>query len=156
MTETQTTKIEILIVDDMKENLMALRALLTREDLNIVNAISGQEALELMMIHDFALAMLDIHMPLMNGFELAELMRGTHKTKHIPIIFVSAAHKDQKYFFNGHEIAPVDFLRKPIEPHWAKSKVNVFVELYRQKIEIKEQAQLIAEFKIALRDANII
>ncbi|MBC7538513.1 MAG: response regulator [Bacteriovorax sp.] len=147
MSDTQKEKLEILIVDDVKENLIALRALLSRNDLNIVVAMSGQEALELMMKHDFALAMLDIHMPMMNGFELAELMRGINKTKNIPIVFVSAADKDQKYTFKGYEIAPVDFLRKPLAPLPAKSKVNVYLEFHQQKMEIEVQAKLIDELK---------
>jgi signal transduction histidine kinase/BarA-like signal transduction histidine kinase len=134
-----TDKLEILIVDDVKNNLLALRALLERDDISIHQALSGKEALELMMKHDFCLALLDVHMPEMNGFELAELMRGTKKTKNIPIIFVTAADKDQSHAFKGYETGAVDFLRKPLDPHAVKSKVNVFLELHQQKRELRKQ-----------------
>jgi response regulator RpfG family c-di-GMP phosphodiesterase len=147
MSNTQIEKLEILIVDDVKENLIALRALLSRDNLNIVQAMSGHDALELMMKHDFALAMLDIHMPMMNGFELAELMRGINKTKNIPIVFVSAADKDQKYIFKGYENATVDFLRKPLDPLSAQSKVNLYLEFHQQKKKIEVQEKLIDELK---------
>jgi signal transduction histidine kinase len=142
-----TQKLEILIVDDVKANLVALQGLLERNDVNIFKAQSGNEALELMMRHDFCLAMLDIQMPIMNGFELAELMRGSNKTKNIPIIFVTAADKDQKHVFKGYESGAVDFLRKPIDPHSVKSKVNVFLELHQQKIELKKQVLELKEIQ---------
>ncbi|MBC7538510.1 MAG: hybrid sensor histidine kinase/response regulator [Bacteriovorax sp.] len=153
-----TEKLEILIVDDVKANLVALQALLERSDVNIFKAQSGHDALELMMRHDFCLAMLDIQMPIMNGFELAELMRGSNKTKNIPIIFVTAADKDQKHVFKGYETGAVDFLRKPIDPHSVKSKVNVFLELHQQKIELKKQVvelkEIQEEQKIILGELN--
>ena len=132
--------LEILIVDDVKDNLLALNALLAREDVKIFQASSGIEALDLMIGPDFCLALLDIQMPVMNGFELAELMRGSNKTKNIPIIFVTAAAKygaSENYYFKGYESGAVDFLRKPIDSHAVKSKINVFLELHRQKNELK-------------------
>src|SRR5450755_4436483 len=96
-------KLEILIVDDVKDNLLGLNALLARDDVNIFQALSGTLALELMMKHDFCLALLDVQMPGMSGFELAELMRGTKKTQNIPIIFVTATAKDQSFLFKGYE-----------------------------------------------------
>lgn len=140
-------KLEILIVDDIKDNLLALNALLERDDVNIFQALSGGEALELMIKHDFCLALLDVQMPGMNGFELAELMRGTNKTKHIPIIFVTAGAKDQKYVFKGYESGAVDFLRKPIDPHAVKSKVNIFLELHQQKKELKKQVEMLKKIQ---------
>jgi PAS domain S-box-containing protein len=132
-----TNKLAILIVDDVKNNLLALKALLARKDVDIFQALSGNEALELMLKHDFCLALLDVQMPGMNGFELAELMRGSNKTKNIPIIFVTAIAKDQKYVFKGYESGAVDFIRKPLDPHIVNSKVNVFLELHKQKNELK-------------------
>lgn len=132
-------KLEILIVDDVKDNLLALKSLLARDDVNISQARSGIEALDLMMKHDFSLAMLDVQMPGMDGFELAELMRGSNKTKNIPIIFVTAIAKDQYYVFKGYESGAVDFLSKPLDPHIVNSKVNVFLELHQQKKELQKK-----------------
>ncbi len=143
----------ILIVDDVKENLFALNALLERDDLIIHQASSGSEALELMMKHDFCLALLDIQMPEMNGFELAELMRGINQTKNIPIIFVTATANDEKYVFQGYESGAVDFLRKPLDPHAVKSKVNVFVELHQQKKELNQQLIVLNAIKTELEQA---
>lgn len=126
-------KFEILIVDDVKDNLFALNALLKRDDVNISQALSGNEALELMLKHDFCLALLDVQMHGINGYELAEFMRGTRKTKNIPIIFVTGSEKDQRYFFKGYKSSTVDFLRKPLDPHSVISKVNIFLELHQQK-----------------------
>ena len=140
-------KLEILIVDDMKDNLLALKSLLERDDLNIYQARSGIEALDLMMIHDFSLAMLDVQMPDMDGFELAELMRGFNKTKNIPIIFVTAIAKELKYVFKGYESGAVDFLSKPLEPHIVKSKVNVFLELHQQKKELQKKVEALKQIQ---------
>jgi signal transduction histidine kinase len=133
----------ILLVDDLQENLVALEALIRQPDRRIFTARSGEEALSLMLEHPFALAILDVQMPSMNGFELAELMRGTERTRAIPIVFVSAAGRELNYAFRGYESGAVDFLYKPLEPHTVRSKVNVFVELYRQRQQLQlAQAQL--------------
>ncbi len=134
-------KLEILIVDDVKDNLLALRSLLARDDVNISQARSGIEALDLMMKHDFSLALLDVQMPGMDGFELAELMRGSNRTKNIPIIFVTAIAKDQRYVFKGYESGAVDFLSKPLDPHIVNCKVNVFLELHQQKKELQKKVE---------------
>ncbi|WP_434700839.1 hybrid sensor histidine kinase/response regulator [Pseudomonas sp. D1-36] len=130
---------KLLIVDDLPENLLALEALIQRDDREVFKALSADEALSLLLQHDFALAIIDVQMPGMNGFELAELMRGTEKTRSIPIIFVSAAGRERNYAFTGYENGAVDFLHKPLDTHAVKSKVNVFVELYRQRKAMKEQ-----------------
>jgi two-component system, cell cycle response regulator len=126
-------KVNILIVDDRPENLMALEKLLKRPDLNIIKATSGNDALALVLEHSFALVLLDVQMPDMDGFETAELMRANDETKHIPIIFVTAISKEQKYVFKGYDAGAVDYLFKPLEPDILKSKVNVFLELHKQK-----------------------
>jgi len=138
-------KIKILLVDDLKDNLLALEGLLRRDDSEIFKAKSGTEALEFMISHEFALALLDVKMPGMSGFELAELMRGAKKTKNIPIIFVTATAKDQSFLFKGYESGAVDFLLKPLNTHMVKSKVNIFIELYQQK---KEQEELLVKLKV--------
>ncbi|MGN8275799.1 ATP-binding protein [Pseudomonas sp. SMV71] len=130
---------KLLIVDDLPENLLALQALIKGDDRQVFKAQSADEALSLLLQHDFALAIIDVQMPGMNGFELAELMRGTEKTRSIPIIFVSAAGRERNYAFTGYENGAVDFLHKPLDTHAVKSKVNVFVELYRQRKAVKEQ-----------------
>ena len=132
---------KLLIVDDLPENLLALEALIKREDRQVYKALSADEALSLLLQHEFALAILDVQMPGMNGFELAELMRGTEKTKNIPIVFVSAAGRELNYAFKGYESGAVDFLYKPLDIHAVKSKVNVFVELYRQSKAMKQQVE---------------
>ena len=132
---------KLLIVDDLPENLLALEALIKGEDRTVYKALSADEALSLLLQHEFAIAILDVQMPGMNGFELAELMRGTEKTKSIPIVFVSAAGREMNYAFKGYESGAVDFLHKPLDIHAVKSKVNVFVDLYRQRKAVKQQVE---------------
>jgi signal transduction histidine kinase len=129
----------ILIVDDLPENLLALEALIRQDDRRVLQARSADEALALLLQHEFALAILDVQMPGMNGFELAELMRGTERTRHIPIVFVSAAGREMNYAFQGYESGAVDFLHKPLDPQAVRSKVNVFVDLYRQRQAVRTQ-----------------
>lgn len=134
--------VKFLIVDDTPQNLVALDALLRRDGLEILHAHSGPEALELLLSHEIALALLDVHMPNMDGFELAELMRGTERTKHVPIIFVTAAASDPHRLFKGYESGAVDFLFKPIEPHALKSKADVFFDLFQQRRELSNSLRL--------------
>src|SRR5690606_23817560 len=135
----QRTK--LLIVDDLRENLQALGKIIEQDDREVFKALSGDEALALLLVHDFALAIIDVMMPDMNGFELAELMRGTEKTRHIPIVFVSAGGKELNYAFKGYETGAVDFLHKPLDISAVKSKVNVFVSLYQQRLRVREQVE---------------
>src|SRR5262249_31453507 len=107
---------KILLVDDYPDNLIALRALIERDDLEVIEANSGSDALETLLVHDVALALIDVQMPEMDGFELAQLMRGSERTRHIPIVFVTAASRDQQRVFDGYSVGAVDFLSKPIEP----------------------------------------
>ncbi|RON45730.1 hybrid sensor histidine kinase/response regulator [Pseudomonas frederiksbergensis] len=139
---------KLLIVDDLPENLLALEALIKREDRAVYKALSADEALSLLLQHEFAMAILDVQMPGMNGFELAELMRGTEKTKNIPIVFVSAAGRELNYAFKGYESGAVDFLHKPLDIHAVKSKVNVFVELYRQSKAMKQQVEALEQSRL--------
>jgi signal transduction histidine kinase len=140
--------VKFLLVDDLEENLLALEALLRREGLELLSARSGPEALELLLVHDFALALLDVQMPGMNGFELAELMRGTERTRRVPIIFLTAVATDEQRGFRGYEAGAVDFLIKPIAPHVLQSKAEVFFELYRQRQQVacqRDELRRIAE-----------
>ncbi|MCD2515858.1 hybrid sensor histidine kinase/response regulator [Massilia sp. G4R7] len=130
---------KLLIVDDLPENLRALDALIRGEGRLVFQASSGEEALALMLQHEFALAICDVQMPGMDGFELAELMRGTERTRNIPIVFVSAAGRELNYAFKGYETGAVDFLYKPLDPDAVRSKVNVFVTLDQQRRQMQRQ-----------------
>jgi signal transduction histidine kinase len=132
---------KLLIVDDLPENLRALDALIRDEQRLVFQAQSGEEALSLMLEHDFALAILDVQMPGMDGFELAELMRSTSRTRNIPIVFVSAAGRELNYAFKGYETGAVDFLYKPLDPDAVRSKVHVFVTLDQQRREMQRQME---------------
>lgn len=139
MTLNTANSVHFLIVDDLAENLTALDALLRRPGLAILKAQSGQEALELLLQYDVALAIVDVQMPGMSGFELAELMRGTERTRRVPIIFVTAGVADRQRRFRGYEAGAVDFLSKPIEPDILRSKSEVFFDLYRERQEVAAQ-----------------
>lgn len=131
--------IKFLLVDDVDENLLALEGLLRREGLEILKANSGTEALELLLVHEVALAILDVQMPGMDGFELAEIMRSTSRTGCVPIIFLTAGGIDENRRFRGYETGAVDFLFKPVEPHVLRSKADVFFDLYQQRQEVGRQ-----------------
>ena len=138
-------KINILIVDDRPANIFALSEALSYPDLNIFEATSGNEALALTLKHDFALILMDVQMPEMDGFETAELLRGMKETMNIPIIFVTAINKGKKYVFKGYDIGAVDYLFKPVNLDILNTKVRVFVDLYRQKKIIEKQASSLEE-----------
>ncbi|ESQ93309.1 hypothetical protein ABAC460_00990 [Asticcacaulis sp. AC460] len=143
---TTVTPVNLLLVDDRPENLKSLEALLRREGLNMLTARSGNEALEILLKHDVALALLDVMMPDMDGFELAELMRGNERTRRIPIMFLTAGSTDRTRRFRGYEAGAVDFLEKPLEPDVLRSKVAVFCELYLQRQQIAVQRDNLKAF----------
>lgn len=137
-----STHVKCLVVDDIEENLIALEAVLQGSDIEILKASSGQEALELLLQHnDVALALLDVQMPEMNGFELAELIRGSERTRHVPLIFMTAGSRNQNWQFKGYETGAVDFLYKPIDTHALVNKAHIFFELHRQKRKLAHQLQ---------------
>lgn len=146
---------KLLIVDDLPENLMALNEIIKQKDRIVYQATSGDDALMLLLQHEFALAILDVTMPGMDGFELAELMRGTERTRHIPIVFVSAAGKELNYAFKGYETGAVDFLHKPLDIAAVKSKVNVFVSLYQQRNEVKRQVEALEKSRQELHATQV-
>lgn len=131
--------VKILVVDDLAENRLALQALLYEDGLEVHAASGGDEALSMLLEHEFALALVDVQMPGMTGFELAELIRGSSRTMHLPLVFVSAADREQSYTFRGYENGAVDFLFKPLDGHAVKSKVRVFTDLYRKSRELRRQ-----------------
>lgn len=128
--------INVLIVDALPENLQAL---LQDEPLRAIPATSGEEALSLLQEHEFALALLDVQMPGMSGFELAERIRGSSRTRHLPIVFLSAADREPAHAFRGHEHGAVDVLYKPLDAHAVRSKVRVFTELHAKSHELRRQ-----------------
>jgi two-component system sensor histidine kinase/response regulator len=134
--------VKFLLVDDLDENLLVLEALLRREGLELLKARSGREALELMLEHEFALALIDVQMPEMDGFELAELMRGTERTRHVPIIFVTAGMQERHRVFKGYDAGAVDFLFKPLEPQILRHKTETFFQLHRQQQDLAETLRL--------------
>ncbi|MFZ5723329.1 MAG: response regulator [Pseudomonadota bacterium] len=131
--EIELPTANVLLVDDTPENLVALEVVLEDLDCNLIKAGSGQQALATLLKKDISLVLLDVQMPEMDGFEVAALMRENPKTRNIPIIFVTAISKEQKYVHQGYKAGAVDYLFKPIEPIILKGKVNFFLELDRQK-----------------------
>lgn len=127
---------KVLIVDDREANLVALEVILVDLNIDLVRADSGNAALSELLSQDFALVLLDVQMPDMDGFEVAELMRSNKKTCGIPIIFVTAINKGKKHVFKGYESGAVDYLFKPLDPDILVSKVKVFLELYRHEEEL--------------------
>jgi len=132
-------KVNILLVDDLIENLTALENLLNEPDYNVITATSGKQALRHLIKNDFALIIMDIQMPEMDGFELARLIKRNKKTQDIPIICVSAFHTDEKDISLGYEIGAMDYLSKPIDSKLLQSKVALYVNLYKKTESIKRQ-----------------
>ncbi len=150
----QTEPIYILLVDDKPANLLALESLLESPEVRTIKATSGNEALGLLLEYDFALVLLDVQMPDMDGFETAELMRSNEKTRNIPIIFVTAISKEQQNIFKGYESGAVDYLFKPLDPHILIGKVKVFIELHRQRLWIEETNRKLEATVGKLKQAN--
>lgn len=135
------TSIKVLVVDDFPQNLVATEAMLARPGLDVLKAGSGDEALEMLLLHEVALALIDVQMPGMDGFELAELLRGNKRTAGIPIIFMTAAPEERTRSFLGYQAGAVDFLNKPVDPVVLRGKVEVFVQLHAQKEQIRQQVE---------------
>lgn len=149
----QTENVKILIVDDRPENLFALEAILEDEGIEIIQANSGREALKLASLNDFALIFADVQMPEMDGFEMLELLRANEPTRLVPVIFVTAISKEEKYVNKGYSEGAVDYLFKPLNPNIVKSKADVFVSLYKQKMAFESQKlKAVTEEKTKLLD----
>ncbi|MDE2312603.1 MAG: response regulator [Elusimicrobia bacterium] len=141
-------KANILLVDDQPEALLALEAILEDLGQNLVKARSGQEALWRLLHEDYAAILMDVQMPGMDGLETAALIRDRDKSRHIPIIFMTAAYRNEASIFRGYAVGAVDYIVKPIVPEILRSKISVFVDLARKNEMIRRQAQL-------LRDAEL-
>lgn len=146
--------IYFLLVDDLEGNLLSLEGLLRRDDLIMLKARSGPEALEMLLQHQVDLALLDVQMPGMDGFELAELMRGNERTRHVPIIFLTAGNADRQRRFRGYEAGAVDFIHKPIEPDILRSKAGVFFDLACQRQQLAHQRDTLRTYAEALKEAD--
>lgn len=135
------SRVEILLVDDRAENLLALEAILEPLGHTLIRAQSGEEALRAVLRHDVAVILLDVQMPGMNGFEVARIVKSRERTRHIPIIFLTAISKEDEYVFTGYSVGAVDYLFKPFQPEILRSKVAALVDLHLKQLKIAEQEQ---------------
>jgi signal transduction histidine kinase len=147
-------KINILLVDDKPENLLALEAVLAAPSYNIVKALTGREALKCILAQDFALILLDVQMPVMDGFEIARLIKQRERSRYIPIIFITAVSKDTMHISEGYSSGAVDYILKPVDPYVLKSKVSFFVELHKKNLQLRQLNEDLRGTGRALEDAN--
>jgi CheY-like chemotaxis protein len=138
-----TTKARILLVDDRHENLVALEAILSSLNQTLVTVKSGEEALKALLVDEFAVILLDVVMPGMDGFETASHIKRRPKTRDVPIIFLTAASAEPDHAFRGYAAGAVDYISKPFDPWVLRAKVAVFVELYAKNQQLQEQAELL-------------
>jgi signal transduction histidine kinase len=136
-------RVNILLVDDRPENLLALEAILEPLSQNLIRAHSGPEALKRVLEMEFATILLDVQMPDMNGFEVAEIIKSRERSRTIPIIFLSAINKEEAYVFKGYSMGAVDYVFKPFNPDVLRMKVAVFVDLFIKQREVQRQAELL-------------
>src|SRR5919107_3611500 len=147
--------VNILIVDDSPANLLAMESLLQGEERNIVKASSGDEALRYLLENEVAVILLDVYMPGIDGLETAALIRGREKSRGVPIIFITADSTGHRHIERGYALGAVDYILKPVEPEVLRSKVAVFVELFKKTKEIERQAALLQEKNLELENANL-
>ena len=131
----------VLLVDDREENLVALEGILAPLNLNLLRATSGDEALKALLRHDVALILMDVQMPGIDGFETASYIKQVEKTRHIPIIFLTAISKEERHVFAGYSAGAVDYMFKPFDPNILRSKVSVFVDLHEKKRALQESEE---------------
>jgi signal transduction histidine kinase len=147
--------VKILLVDDKKENLLSLQVILANPQYSFVEAASGKEALRILLHdQDFAIILLDVQMPIMDGFETAELIRQSEKLKHVPIIFLTANMNAREYIFKGYQAGAVDYMIKPLSPEILKAKVSVFVNIYRKNHELIIQEEKLKSLNSIILAAN--
>src|SRR5947207_5740806 len=148
-------KINILMVDDSPTNLLALESILRAPDRNLIRASSGEEALRYLLDNEAAVVLLDVYMPGIDGLQTAELIRQREKSRDIPIIFLTANTTGQSHLSRGYSLGAVDYIVKPVDAAILKSKVAVFVELFKKNQEIKQQAALLEEKNRELENTNL-
>lgn len=146
--------INILLVDDREENLLALEAVLTSPNYRLIKAYSGNEALKWVLREEFAVIIMDVQMPGMNGFDTAKMIRNREKTKDVPIIFVTALSQTNDNVMQGYSVGAIDYIIKPFDPHILKCKVNGFISLFLNQKKVEEQAKIIAVRTRELEKAN--
>lgn len=146
--------IAILLVDDRPENLMALEAVLESQQYDLIKANSGEEALRQLLRKDFAVIVLDVQMPGINGIETAKLIKARDKTKDIPIIFISANSKDVEHLFAGYSAGGIDYMVKPFIPQILRSKIEGFVNMYITNQRHKTQSLLLQQKTLELERIN--
>lgn len=147
-------KFNVLIVDDRPENLLTLEGILENENLNILKANSGNEALGVMLEHNISLVLMDVQMPGMDGFEVAEIMRSSERTKFIPIIFITAISKQRQHIFKGYESGAVDYLYKPLDLEILQSKIKAFIEFFQHKNALEDTTRKLGRTIAELNDAK--
>lgn len=152
-TEPEVQKAKILLVDDQPENLFSAEAVLERLGEEVVKAQSGREALRHLLEDDFAVILLDVMMPEMDGFETASLIRSRERSRYTPIIFITALGKSDEHLFHGYDVGAVDYLTKPVVPEVLRSKVAVFVELSKKSAMLKKQAEILHDKNVELEQA---
>lgn len=135
LNNTNAQKVNILMVDDHPENLLALEAVLTSPNYNLISAHSGKEALKCMLQHDFAVILLDVQMPGLNGFDTAKLIKAREKTKNIPIIFITAINQEMEHVDQGYSVGAIDYIFKPFQPETLKKKIEQFVKIHQNHQE---------------------
>ncbi|MER5910945.1 response regulator [Streptomyces sp. NPDC001982] len=151
MSPTTPEKANILIVDDMEENLVALEAVLGSLDQQLVRARSGEEALKAMLRQEFAVVLLDVLMPGMDGFETAASIKRLDQTKDVPIILLTGTDADTDCIYRGYAIGAADFLTKPFDPWLLRTKVNVFLDLHRKNRQLAAQAEQLRKLLVGER-----
>src|ERR1043165_2239949 len=148
-------RIYILLVDDSSSNLLALEAILRGPDRNLIPISSGKDALRYLLDNEAAVILLDVYMPGIDGLETAQLIRGRERSRDTPIIFLTANSTGVRHLSRGYSLGAVDYIVKPVEPDILRSKVNVFVDLYRKNREIRRQAQLLKEQNAEIENTNL-
>ncbi len=156
MKEQDASKFNILIVDDREENLITLEGIMESPELNIIKATSGNEALGLLLENDISMILMDVQMPEMDGFETAEIMRQNEKYKHIPIIFVTAISKQREHVFRGYKAGAVDYLYKPLDLEILQSKIQAYIEFFKQKYTLEQTTKKLENTVRELHDAKAI
>ena len=146
----------ILLVDDRPDNLLALEAILGSLGQTLVRAASGEEALKALLADDYAVILLDVQMPGMDGFETAAHIKRRERTRHIPIVFLTAIDREPHHAFRGYSVGAVDYLAKPFDPWVLRAKVAVFVDLHRKNRQLRRQAELLAERVSGLADPDVV
>ncbi|MHB1179548.1 MAG: response regulator, partial [Daejeonella sp.] len=154
MTTTQLQPVNILIVDDREENIIALEALIRRDDINLITTTSPNEALRICWDQDIAIALVDVQMPEMDGFELVQILKSNPRTREMVVIFVTAISKETKYVVKGLESGAVDYLYKPLDPYITIAKVDAFISVVRSQQELKQKNIELEEFQKELVKAK--